>query len=145
MRHEVPGVPPLRYSIVDVRDVAAAHVAAMTVPEAAGQRFLCAAGVCSMREIALILQRQFGDRGYRIPTRELPAFLIRLVALRDPSVRMILDDLNRPLAISNERIKRVLGWRPRPPEEAIVAMAESMIRLGLVGRAPSFGDKAPIR
>ncbi|MBQ75753.1 MAG: hypothetical protein CMQ20_12135 [Gammaproteobacteria bacterium] len=41
---ELPLVPNVGYEIVDVRDVATLHRLAFEHPEAAGQRFLCAAG-----------------------------------------------------------------------------------------------------
>ncbi len=132
MRREVPGVARTVVNFADVRDVAAAHLAAMTTPQAAGQRFCCVADRCWMREIAVTLQTHFAGRGYRIPIRELPDFLVRLIALIDPSVRPAVPYLGKQVRISNERIKQVLGWQPRPREEAIIAMAESMIEQGIV-------------
>ena len=40
MLKKIPGVPKMCMGIVDVRDVAQAHLAAIKVPEAAGKRFL---------------------------------------------------------------------------------------------------------
>jgi len=36
------------------------------------------------------------------------------------------------LNATSEKARRLLGWRPRSPEEAIVATADSLIRLGLL-------------
>ena len=33
---------------------------------------------------------------------------------------------------ATEKAQRMLGWQPRPRDEAIIASAESLIRLGLV-------------
>jgi nucleoside-diphosphate-sugar epimerase len=132
IRREVPGVARVMIPFVDVRDVAAAHLAVMITPAAAGKRFCCVGSICSIREIALILDGHFASRGYRIPTRELPDFLVRFIAMFDGSVRLILDYLNKPLAISNERIKSVLGWQPRSSEEAVISMAESMIKYKII-------------
>jgi dihydroflavonol-4-reductase len=132
MRREVPGLPHIQWNIVDVRDVAAAHISAMTIPEAAGQRFCCFSKTIWSKEISQILHGHFKDRGYRIPTTEFPDALVRFFALFDKSVALILDSLGKEYSISNERIKRVLYWQPHPVEETIVDMAESMIRLGIV-------------
>ncbi len=132
MSREVPGVGRIMFPIVDVRDVAAAHLKAMTISAAAGQRFFCVGAICSLREIALILENHFAARGYRIPTRVLPDFLFRLVGLFDSSVRLVVPDLNKPQAISTERIQTVLSWQPRSKEEAVISMAESMIQHGLI-------------
>src|SRR5258706_2668668 len=132
MRHEIPGVPHIRWLIVDVRDVAAAHIAAMTVPEAAGQRFCCTAESCWTRDIALILDRHFAARGYPIPTNEIPDFVVRLVGMFDKTVRLTSASLGKDYTISTARINRVLNWQPHTLEDTVVSMAESMIRHGVV-------------
>ncbi len=132
MRSEIPGVPRIHWFIVDVRDVAAAHIAAMTTPEAAGQRFCCTAQACWTRDIALILERHFAARGYRIPTREIPDFVVRLVAVFDKTVRLTVDSLGKEYSVSTEKIRNVLHWQPHALEDTVVAMAESMIRQGIV-------------
>lgn len=132
MRREIPGVPHMNWLIADVRDVAAAHIAAMTMPEAAGQRFCCAAQGCWAQDIALILKRHFASRGYRIPTQEVPDFVVYLFGIFDKTARMTIDFLGKEYTVSTARIEKTLGWHPRPVEETIVSMAESMIRQGIV-------------
>ena len=132
MERDFPAVPDLGWAPVDVRDVAAAHVAAMETPEAAGERFLCAIEHASMRDIAAILDRHFSDRGYKIPTGKLPGWVMRLLAIFDKTARLALNDLGVRQNIDNSKIKRVLGWRPRGLEEMVVAMGESLIEHGVV-------------
>jgi len=136
----MPAIPDLNYAMVDVRDVASAHLAAMTVPEAAGQRFICAVGNHSMREVAMILAANFGDRGFKVPTGKLPAFLLRIVALWDRTARLGLNDLGVRQEVDTQRIRKVLAWEPRELEEMTVAMAQSMIDHGIV--APTGKKKA---
>lgn len=57
---------------------------------------------------------------------------MRLIAIFRPEVRHILPDLGYLEKTSNEKARRVLGWAPRDPREAITAAAESMVRKGLV-------------
>jgi len=132
MRREYPGCPQLGWVPVDVRDVATAHLAAMTTPEAAGKRFCCAIDHAWMQEIAEILNDHFASRGYKIPTRSLPNWLIHVVALFDKTTRLVVGHLGERADVSNERIKKVLDWRPRSLEEMVVAMGESMIEQGVV-------------
>lgn len=132
MKREMPGCPPLGWAPVDVRDVADAHVTAMTEPEAAGKRFIVAQEHVWIRDVALILAERYKSRGYRVPTRKLPGFLLRVSALFDKTLRMVVPDLNRKENISNARAQEVLGWRPRPLEDMVVAMADSMIEYGVV-------------
>jgi len=67
-----------------------------------------------------------------VPTRQLPNWLLRLAALRDPAVKQILPELGKWKNATNEKARRVLGWNPRSREDAIVATAESLLRLGLL-------------
>jgi len=129
----MPGVPRLYFGAVDVRDVADLHIRAMTDPAAKGQRFLALAGdFMSMLDIAKVLKRKMGAAAKRVPTRQLPDWLVRLAALRDPAVKLILPELGKMKNATNEKAKRVLGWAPRSNEEAIVATGESLVRLGLL-------------
>ena len=132
MRREVPGCPDLGWPSVDVRDVADAHLAAMTTPGAAGMRFCCTIEDARVQDIALILKNQFANRGYKVPTRKLPNIIVRLSALFDKSLRLVVKDLGKHAEISNARIKEVLAWKPRTLEEMVVTMAESMIEHGVV-------------
>ena len=132
MRREVPGVSRTTLFTVNVRDVAAAHLAAMTRPEAAGGRFICVEGAHRFQEIARILQRYFAPKGYRISTLEIPDLVVRLVALMDKTVRLTLDQLGKQYSFSSQRSRTVLGWKPRPLEESVVTMAEGMIAHKLV-------------
>ncbi len=127
----MPGIPRVAFGIVDVRDVADLHVRAMTGPAAAGERFLAIAGeFMTVAEIAAVLRERMGADAKKVPTRMLPDWLVRLVSRVDSSVRQIVPELGKVKQASNEKAKRVLGWSPRSNEEAIVASAESLIRLG---------------
>ena len=132
MRREFPGCPNLGWAPVDVRDVAAAHLAAMIAPEAAGQRFCCAIEHAWMSDIARILEERFAARGYRIPRRRLPDWLVRVVAIFDKTTRLAVHDLGQRQDVSSERVRKVLGWQPRSLEEMVTSMGESMIEQGVV-------------
>jgi len=58
---------------------------------------------------------------------------VRLGALRNEAAREILPELGKPKNASSARARTLLGWSPRSNEEAIVAGAESLVRLGLIG------------
>jgi dihydroflavonol-4-reductase len=119
LRKEVPGVPRLRCGIVDVRDVAAAQVLAMTTPEAAGKRFILNGDEAWYAEVAKMLK----EADYDVPTRELPNWLLRLVGLFDPAVRLILPIVGKPLRLSSDRARDVLGWSTRPMKETVLDAA----------------------
>jgi nucleoside-diphosphate-sugar epimerase len=129
----MPGCPRLHLGVVDVRDVADLHIRAMTHPAAKGERFLAVAGdFLSLREIARVLKDRMGTSAGRVPTWPLPNWLVRIAALRDPAVKQILPELGKRKNATSEKARRMLGWAPRSREEAIVATAESLVRLGLL-------------
>jgi nucleoside-diphosphate-sugar epimerase len=129
----VPGAPKLYFGVVDVRDVADLHIRAMTSPAAKGERFLAVAGdFMTIQEIAKVLKSRMGDAAKRVPTRELPNWMVRLAAMRDPALKTITPELGKKKNATNEKAKRMLGWAPRSNEEAIVATAESLVKLGLL-------------
>jgi nucleoside-diphosphate-sugar epimerase len=133
----MPGTPQLYFGAVDVRDVADLHLRAMTHPAAKGERFLAVAGdFLSMLDIAKILKARMGASAKRVPTRQLPNWMVRLAALRDPAIKLILPELGKRKNGTNEKARRVLGWMPRSNEEALVATAESLVRLGLLKDSP---------
>jgi nucleoside-diphosphate-sugar epimerase len=129
----LPGCPKLWFGAVDVRDVADLHIRAMSNPAARGDRFLAVSGdFISIREIALVLKSRMGVWAKRVPTLQLPNWLIRLAALKDPAVKQIVPELGKRKNASNAHARTVLGWEPRSREDAIVATAESLLQLGLL-------------
>jgi nucleoside-diphosphate-sugar epimerase len=129
----LPGCPQLFFGVVDVRDVADLHLRAMVAPAAKGERFLAVAGdFMSILQIAQVLKKRMGDLARRVPTRQLPNWLVRIAALRDPAIKQILPELGKLKNASNEKAKRVLGWSPGSNEDCIVATAESLLKLGLL-------------
>jgi nucleoside-diphosphate-sugar epimerase len=129
----LPGCPRLYFGVVDVRDVADLHIRAMTHPAANGERFLAVAGdSLSMLEIARVLKARMGTSASRVPIRELPNWMVRLAAMRDPAIKLILPELGKIKSVTGEKARRLLDWTPRSNEEAITASAESLVRLRLL-------------
>jgi nucleoside-diphosphate-sugar epimerase len=129
----VPGCPRLYFGAVDVRDVADLHILAMTAAAAKGERFLAVAGdFVSILDIAKMLKDRLGAAARLVPTRELPDWLVRVASIFDPAVKQILPELGKRKNATNEKAKRMLGWAPRTNQDAIVATAESLIRLRLL-------------
>jgi dihydroflavonol-4-reductase len=125
------GCPDLWLGRVDVRDVADLHIKAMTDPSARGERFLATGGdFVSIRQIAQILKDGAGAAARKVPTRSLPSWLVRAVALFDPEVKGVLPELGKHKNASNEKARRVLGWAPRSPREAVLATSQSLSELG---------------
>jgi nucleoside-diphosphate-sugar epimerase len=105
----------------------------MTHPEARGQRFIAVSGdIMSMLDIATVLRRRLGGAAKRVPTRQLPNWLVRLAARFDREMQPLIPLLDNTRRATSAKAERLLGWTPRSREDAIVATAESLIRFGLV-------------
>jgi nucleoside-diphosphate-sugar epimerase len=140
MSGAIPGCPRYSFGVVDVRDVADLHLRAMTHPAAKGERFLAVAGdFISVRDVATVLKQRLGDAAAKVPTRELPNFMVRIAAVFDPTVKQIVPELGKVKSASGDKARRLLGWAPRSNEDAIVATAESLVRLGIL---PGGGRQA---
>jgi nucleoside-diphosphate-sugar epimerase len=128
---DMPGFPDLFIPIVDVRDVASAHVLAITHPRAGGERFLLSNGrPLPMEEIGAIVKAALGEKAKRVPNRSIPSLVLRVAALFNAELRPFIPDLGYAKKTSNEKARQVLDWRPRDAREAIIAAAKS-----IVGRA----------
>jgi dihydroflavonol-4-reductase len=133
MDGSMPGSPRISFGVVDVRDVADLHLRAMTHPDAKGERFLAVGGpFMSVQQIALTLKEHLGPAAKRVPSRVLPDWLIRVLALFVPVLRQVTPELGKKKKATHGKAKKVLGWTPRSNQEAILATAESLLRLGLL-------------
>jgi dihydroflavonol-4-reductase len=129
---ELPAVPELGFAPVDVRDVARAHVLAVETPGAAGNRYICAGENVWFGEIAQILGEEFGPRGYRVPRRRMPYWMLWTAGRFDREVRLGLDFVGSAEQVSADKARRELGWSMRPVRETVVDTGRSIIDLGLV-------------
>jgi nucleoside-diphosphate-sugar epimerase len=128
----IPGTPKVGFSLVDARDVAALQVKAMTAPEAGGQRFIAVAEFLWMAEVAATLRRELGEDAAKVPTRGVPNLAVRVMALFDPGIRTITNQLGKKLTYSSEKARTQLGWTTRPLEQTIAETGRSMVDLGVV-------------
>ena len=59
----------------------------------------------------------------KVPTRQLPTWLMRLASMRDPAIGQILPEFGKRKNATNQKANHVLGWSPRSNEESIVGTA----------------------
>ncbi|WP_435522561.1 NAD-dependent epimerase/dehydratase family protein [Chryseobacterium indoltheticum] len=130
---EMKGCPKIISGYVDVRDVADLHFRAMTLPQANGQRFIAASGKgLSLLDVANTLRDSLGEKASKVPTRELPNWIIKLIALFNPKLKTVVPLLGMVKHASSEKAIKMLGWKPRPANEAILATANSLFEMNLI-------------
>ena len=124
----MPAFPNLYIPIVDVRDVATAHILAMNAPQAAAERFLLSNGpALPMMEIGATIKAALGEAANLVPSRSVPDLILRVAALFNRGLRPFVPDLGYAKKTSNQKAMQVLSWTPRNPHEAIVAAAKCMV------------------
>lgn len=126
----VPAAPRIPVTMVDVRDVAAAHVAAMADPAAGGQRFPMAVEPQYFIDVARHLRTRFPDR--KIPRLQMPDIAVRLYALFDKDVRGNLGELGYAKRLDATPSTRLLGRQLIPARDALIATAESLVHYAIV-------------
>jgi dihydroflavonol-4-reductase len=90
-----------------------------------------------MGDIAAVLAAEFGPRGYRIPTRPLPYWLMWILARFDGTVRLALGLVGVPQLVSADKARKELGWTTRPAGESIIETAESLLWHRVIPRSDS--------
>jgi dihydroflavonol-4-reductase len=123
---KIPMIPDMAMGMVDVRDVAKLHVAAMTASGAAGKRFIaCTSEPVEMANVAKILR----DAGYKkVPTMKAPTFVLKLMGLIDPEAKGMLPFIGKKAALDNSATIKILNWQPSPMANAFKEMAAALSR-----------------
>jgi nucleoside-diphosphate-sugar epimerase len=125
------GAPALELGVVDVRDVAQAHINAAYIPSTSG-RHIMASRSATMLELGRALAESFGDR-YPFPKRELPNFMVWLAAPTAGLTRKyVAGNMGHPLKFDNTRSRKDLGIECRPVETTVVDHFQQLIDDGIV-------------
>ncbi|UOB17482.1 SDR family oxidoreductase [Abyssalbus ytuae] len=133
MSGKTPAVPKVYFGIVDVRDAADLHIRAMISEEAKNQRFLaCADDGTSLPEIATILRLQHNEFTKKVTKKILPNWLVKILSYFKPELKLVASQVGIIKTISNEKAKKVLGWKPRNKEVIITDTADSLIKFGII-------------
>ena len=129
----MPGNPKLSFGVVDVRDVADLHIRAMLHPAAAGKRFLAVSrSPVWVQEMALALHRLTPEFARKVPRRQLPSWLVRLAAKKQPALASFTSELGKAKLISNHQAVTLLDWHPRSVDESLEATVRSLATVGVI-------------
>ncbi len=131
----VPALPDVGFSIVDVRDIADLHIRCLEAPAETirSGRFIGSSGpFFKFADVARVLCDRLGKQARKVPTRAMPGWGVRLLAMFMPPARQLIGELGRTRATSSAHAQQTLGWSPRPPEQSIEDCARSLIEQGVV-------------
>ena len=126
--------PRLGIGMIDVRDLAQAHLAAAYLPEASG-RNIVSAYESDLLELTLCLQERFG-KDYPLPRRALPKWLLWLVGPSQGfSRKFVSRNVNVPWRADNSKAVRELGLTYRPMKQTMEDMFAQMASAGAFAKA----------
>ena len=138
---EIPVLLNMSLPLIDVRDVAAAQIAAMEKSEAAGKRYIINADNRWLREMSEIMSKEFSHQGYKLPSWTLPKPGVWLLSFFDKTINMVYPTLGNVITLSNERMTLDLGVTPRPVEETIIDSCYALIEIGVVAATNEYRKK----
>lgn len=132
LQGKVPAVPKIAFDFVDVRDVSELHISALEDPKAAGERYLAVSGMLSMKEMSEVLAEGFPKYKSKLPTRQLPDWLVKVMGKFDSQTRIMVGELGKRRVATNQKAKDQFGWNPRTPKEAALATGKDVVAFDMV-------------
>ncbi|KAI0238760.1 putative oxidoreductase [Lamellibrachia satsuma] len=144
LEKRIPMIPHVNLPVVDVRDVAAAHISAMTAPDAYNHRHILHATNIWCEDIGKILSGEFSKHGYKVPTRSAPYSFVWLASLFNKTLRPLLPIYGKETKVDNTRMRTVLGVEPRDIRTTIIDMGYSMIEMGLIKKKPKYSGRGDV-
>lgn len=143
-----PGVLAIGWGVVDVRDVAEAHVRALENERANG-RYLCAGEPMTLMEVVGLLRAAgYGER-YTLPrldlTSPLGTRLVKLLSYTRPAGvgSYVRSHVGGVIEYDNRRIREELGMVFRPARESVLETVRDLERWGHLqgGRRQEAGGR----
>ena len=132
LNREIPFVVPMHISIVDVRDVAEAHVRALSQGKDAG-RYLVVSGQMWFKEIARAIKEANPDLS--VPTRQVPYLLSLVVSIFHPKISLswARTHLGKRLYWDASPAERELGMEWKSPKESLLDTVPPVLENGWMG------------
>jgi dihydroflavonol-4-reductase len=125
-----PMLPDLRFSIVDVKDVANLHVASIKNETTYGERILAASETYSFVEIAKLFKSMYPKS--KVKTTQAPSFVIKFLSLFDGEIKAVLPLLGKPMITSGAKATQLLGIKFIPVEVTLKDSADYLIKNGFL-------------
>lgn len=128
------GAPKLGLGVVDVRDLAKAHMEAGFREDAKG-RHIVSGHNTNILELCKVLVEKYGDR-YPIPRQSLPKWIVWLAGpiAGGISRKFVTNNVDVKWRADNSKSKRALGVTYRPMKVSMEEMFQQMIDAGAFGK-----------
>ena len=118
---KLPALAKIQFNVVNVVDVARAHILALKLDNAAGQRVLVSEKALWLSDIAKI----FKNNGFtKVPSIVVPNFLLGFLSFFLRDIALFKDRLGKSQITKSDNAKKLLDWKPAFVEKAIIDTAK---------------------
>ena len=132
MKGKFPGAPKFAVLISDVKDIAKAHVACIGNNKVGGRRLIVGKDVKRLVELSQLIAEAMPEYKKKLPTKELPNLMVKLISYIDSSAKTMIPDLGIMMQTDTSYAEEILGFKFKPAKGCISENAKSVARLGLV-------------
>ena len=132
LKGKFPAAPKWGILISDVKDVAKAHVACIGNTKVGGRRLIVGKEVKKLIELSQIMAEAMPEYTKKLPKKELPNFMVKLISYLDSSAKTMIPDLGIVMQTDTTYAEELLGFKFKPAKGCISENAKSVVRLGLV-------------
>jgi dihydroflavonol-4-reductase len=122
-RGKLPVIPPMLFGVVDVRDVAAAHIAGLETPNAAGRHLLISESL-QISELIGYMREKYPEK--KLPTMVMPVFLLWLFSWFVGATGLLMRVFaGKIYSVDVSKSKKVLGMKYRSAKESLIDSLET--------------------
>ena len=132
MKGKFPGAPKFAVLISDVKDIAKAHVACIGNNKVGGRRLIVGKEVKKLVELSQLIAEAMPEYKKKLPTKELPNLMVKLISYIDSSAKTMIPDLGIMMQTDTSYAEEILGFKFKSAKGCISENAKSVVRLGLV-------------
>ena len=132
MAGKFPGAPKFAVLISDVRDIAKAHVACIGNTKVGGRRLIVGKEVKKLVELSQLMAEAMPEYAKKLPKKELPNFMVKLISYIDSSAKTMIPDLGIMMQTDPTYAEKLLGFKFKAAKDCMTENAKSVVRLGLV-------------
>eukprot|EP00188_Purpureofilum_apyrenoidigerum_P001164 Plantae.Rhodophyta-Purpureofilum_apyrenoidigerum.ctg16147.p1 GENE.Plantae.Rhodophyta-Purpureofilum_apyrenoidigerum.ctg16147~~Plantae.Rhodophyta-Purpureofilum_apyrenoidigerum.ctg16147.p1 ORF type:complete len:357 (+),score=61.40 Plantae.Rhodophyta-Purpureofilum_apyrenoidigerum.ctg16147:188-1258(+) len=138
LKGSLPVIVRMPLGVVDVRDVAKAHVLAMENSAADGKRFILSKEVLTCNQLTEKIYTLMGKYGYKPPRTVLPNFVLKFFGIFAAPVRVMARDSENPLVLDNSRSQNILGLQYGDLDKSIKDTCEGLVKHGFVDATEKY-------
>ena len=132
LKGKFPATPKWGVLISHVDDVARSHVVCLGKNNVGGRRIIVGKDVKTLLELSKIMADAVPEFSKKLPKKEMPNFLVKLISLLDSSAKTMIPDLEIEMRTDTTYSEDILGMKFKSAESAISEAAKSVVKLGLV-------------